>query len=763
MKKLLFIILLLQLGYAAVCQTQIFKIKVVDAVTKEPVAGAVLKTATTSFTTATDGTAAIAKNEKQFSVTAMGYQGVSVSGNVTGIISLQPVTGNMQEVVVTANREATQRSQAPVAINILNKQVIEDTKAQRLDFLLNKVSGVFMVNLGNEQHEMSIRQPMTTKSLFLYMEDGIPIRTTGVYNHNALLEMNLTAVKNIEVVKGPSSALYGAEAIGGAVNVITQSAPAFSSGKLSLQLNDKGYKRADAQYGTSFGKWGILVSGYYANKHNGPIEFSDFNKTAFTLRTDYRAGENTAWTNTFAIVDYNSDMSGSIDSLKFASKNYTSQQAFTYRKVYALRYKSMLSHQWTSRSNTSLAFMFRDNSVKQNPSYSIGSTANPAKFKGQINDNAFKTYALFATHVQKLPSLKSKLIAGASVDFSPQTYYAKFISITKDLALNKYVSYTSPVPDSFLSKYRTGIVNIAAYADYEYSPVKNLKITAAVRYDAFQYYFINNLPGSASVSTASTVNSFSRVTPKIGFTYNYKGIGFYSNYSQGYVPPQLTELYSSVKVAPYLLPQTFNNYELGGWISLLKNKLYADWSVYRLLGTNEIISVKQPDNTSANESAGSTKHTGVEYGITYKPADGLSIRFSGTNAKHTYIKNVVKGVDYNGKEMSGAPRFTSNAEVMYKPPFVKGLRISAEWQHQGKYFMDDLDKYTYKGFDIVNLRAGYQYKMFEVWVNAINAGNLYYSTFSSKNATSSGSPAYSYSLGDPREITIGLAYSFGKK
>ena len=754
--------MLQQLCLAAVSQ-QVFKIKVVDAITKEPVAGAVLKTGAASYATAADGTAEIKNAETNFSVTALGYQAVTISSSASKIISLQPVTGNMQEVVVTANREATQRSQAPVAINVINKQTIEDAKAQRLDFLLNKVSGVFMVNLGNEQHEMSIRQPMTTKSLFLYMEDGIPIRTTGVYNHNALLEMNLPAAKNIEVVKGPSSALYGSEAIGGAVNIITQSAPAFGTGKISLQLNDKGYKRADAQYGTSFGKWGILVSGYYANKHNGPIEYSDFNKTAVTLRTDYRAGERTNWTNTFALVDYDSDMSGSIDSLKFASKNYTSQQTFTYRKVYALRYKSMLNHQWNNGSNTSLSFMFRDNSVKQNPSYSIGSTSNPTKFKGQINDNAFKTYALFATHTQKLPSLKSKLIAGASVDFSPQTYYAKFISITKDLSLNKYTSYTSPVPDSFLSKYRTGIVNIATYADYEYNPVKNLKFTAAIRYDAFQYYFINNLPASSSVSTASTVNSFSRVTPKIGFTYNYKGVGFYGNYSQGYVPPQLTELYSSVKVAPYLLPQTFNNYEVGGWVSLMKNKLYADWSVYRLLGTNEIISVKQPDNTSVNENAGSTKHTGVEYGITYKPAEGFSIRFSGTNAKHTFIKNVVKGVDYNGKEMSGAPRFTSNAEVMYKPPFVKGLRVSAEWQHQGKYFMDDLDLYTYKGFDIVNLRAGYQYKMFEVWVNAINAGNLYYSTFSSKNATASGSSAYSYSLGDPREITVGLAYSFGKK
>lgn len=760
------ILVLLLLFSITVAAQKNIKLVFIDNSTKEPLANASVKIVGTDKLLITNSKGEVQidlTGNTELEVSSIGYitQAFNVNAN-TRVIALNTTTNTLQDVVVSANRTAQKRSEAPVAVAIINKQTIADSKAQRLDFLLNKVSGVFMVNLGNEQHEMSIRQPMTTKSLFLYMEDGIPIRTTGVYNHNALLEMNLPAAKNIEVIKGPSSALYGAEAIGGAVNIITQSAPAFTGGQVSVQMNNTGYKRTDAQVGTTVGKLGIIVSGYYANKHNGPIEFSDFNKSAVSIRADYHADDKTNWANTFSWVDYYSDMSGSIDSVKFAQKNYTSQQTFTYRKVYALRYKSMLTHQWNNNSNTSVALLFRDNSVKQNPSYSIGSTANPAKFKGQINDNAFKTYALFITHAQKMNWLHSKVIAGASVDFSPQTYYAKYISINKDLAANKYTSYDAPVTDSFLSKYKTGIVNIAGYVDYELSPVKNVKVVAALRYDAFQYYFINNVPTSASVSTASTINSFGRVTPKLGLTYNYRGVGFYANYSQGYVPPQLTELYSSVKVAPYLLPQTFTNYEVGGWASLKHNTIYVDWSLYRLIGTNEIISVKQPDNTSVNENAGSTKHVGVEYGITYKPIKDLSLRLSATNARHSFITNVVKGVSYNGKEMSGAPRFTGNAEIMYKPSYIKGLRVSAELQHQGRYYMDDLDLYQYKGFDVFNFRAGYQVKGFEIWINALNATNLYYSVFSTKNATANGSAAYSYSLGEPREITIGLAYHFQK-
>ena len=670
----------------------------------------------------------------------------------------------LQEVIVTsASHTAVKRSEAPIAIAVINKQTMEDTKAQRIDQLLNKVSGVFMVSLGNEQHEMSIRQPMTTKSLFLYMEDGIPIRATGVYNHNALLEMNLPAAKSIEVIKGPSSALYGAEAIAGVVNIVTQAPPAVTGGAISMQINNNGYKRVDAQLGTTIGKWGVIASGYYANRTNGLIDYSDFHKSAFSLRTDYKPSTRTTWSNTFSYVDYYSDMTGALDSTKFAQKNYSTPYTFTYRKVKALRLKSMLSQVWNNRSESNLSLMFRDNSVGQNPSYAVGNTSNPLLFRGQINENAFKTYALFAQHVQRFNWLNSKLVAGASIDNSPQTYVARFIWINKDAASGKYTSYYFPASDSLLQDYRTHITNLAAYLDYELSPFRNFKLVAALRYDAFRYDFRNHLDTSKTPVAVSGVNTYQRITPKIGVTYNYHGIGFYANYSQGYVPPQLTELYSSgSKVAPYLLPQTFGNYEVGGWLSVLQNKLYADWSLDLMQGSNEIISVRQPDNTYLNQNAGKTRHLGIEYGIQYRPSAEWTIRFSATNAKHTYVENVVRGVNYNGKEMSSAPHFISNGEVSWKPAFMKGFRVSAEWQHQGRYYMDDLDNFTYGGFDIVNFRTGYTSKHFDLWMNLLNAFNTYYSTLATKNATMKGNASYAYQLGDPREITIGIGYRFGK-
>jgi outer membrane receptor protein involved in Fe transport len=663
------------------------------------------------------------------------------------------VITELQQVIVSASRSAQKRSDAPVAISTITTQTLQDTKANRLDQLLNKVSGVFMVSLANEQHEMSIRQPMTTKSLFLYLEDGIPIRTTGLYNHNALLEMNMAAAKQIEIIRGPASSLYGAEAIGGAVNIITEAPPPAAGGRISLQANNNGYKRVDLQAGTTTGKWGFNISGYYANRHNGPIDYSDFHKTAVTFRADYKASGRTTWSNSISYIDYYSDMTGSLDSAQFAKKDYTTPYSFTYRKTNALRIRSQLIQQWNEQSQTQLSVLFRDNSVKQNPSYYItNNRTNPLLANGQLNNSSFNSYLLVAQHQHQLKWMNSKVIGGISADISPSTYNARYIRINRDDKGN-YISYVPT--DSILSDYATAISNLASYVHYEMSPLKGLKVVAALRYDFYHFDFENHLPSSASTGAPSTQINFNRVTPKAGFTYNYKGIGVYANYSQGYVPPQVSELFNSVKV-PYLQPQTFFNYEAGGWLSLLQHKLYADWSVYLMNGTNEIISVRQDDGTVQNQNAGKTRHRGIEYGITYRPGRQWMIRISGTHAKHTFTEYVERGADVSNNEMSGAPRFIANAEVMYKPAFVKGLRVGLEWQHLGKYWLDNANTQRYNGFDVLNLRSGYNIGRFEVWVNALNVLNKYYATFASRS-----SYGYSYNLGDPQEWNVGVACRFG--
>jgi iron complex outermembrane receptor protein len=772
MKKIIFFIGILFFTGNVFAQT--IRGKIFDAVTKEPIAAATISDTTgTAVTSGTDGSFKITSIAQTLKITSVGYQArlVAVKGDMIAI-ALQPATSQLNQVVVSANRTAEKRSEAPIAIATVSSQTIQDTKAQRLDQLVNKVSGVNMVNLGNEQHEMSIRQPMNTNNLFLYLEDGLPLRTCAVFNHNALLEMNMTAAKNIEVIKGPSSALYGAEAIGGVINLITQVPPAYTSGYLSTQLNNQGYKRVEGQIGTTSGKLGFIVSGYYANQANGPIQYSDFHKTAVTTRLDYHIDTNTVWTNSISYINYFSDMYGSLDSTHFALKNYAAQAFFTYRKVTALRTRSTVTHKWSENGTTSATFMFRNNSVIQNPSYSIATyrTGNkstnpisPDTASGNINNNSFKSYGLFLQHVQRFKFLQSKLIIGTSTELDPQSFFQDFIWIKKQTqnGATNYVSYTKTNPDSVMANYHTVISNFGSYIDYDFTIAPRLRISAALRYDAFQYAFVNSLPGSKITGGPSTITNYGKVAPKIGFTYNYQGIGFYGTYSEGYVPPQITDVFGKTTNNAYLLPQTFKNYELGGWLSLLENKLYIDYSFYLMNGTNEIINVRLPDNTNQSQNAGATRHKGIEYGISYRPVEDVYLRLSGTNALHTFVNYVASGVSYNGYEMANAPHFSGNAEVVYKPHYVKDFRIGVEEQEVGKYYMDNLQQFTYNGFKVTNIRAGYQFGPAEIWLNALNVFNTYYATLATASVTNKVA-SYSYNLGDPRAFTLGLAYHFGK-
>ena len=281
---------------------------------------------------------------------------------------------------------------------------------------------------------------------------------------------------------------------------------------------------------------------------------------------------------------------------------------------------------------------------------------------------------------------------------------------------------------------------------------------AALRYDRLDYDFDNKLTPNAFTGAPDEQNNFTSLSPKLGLTYSLNAnVGSYANYSVGFAPPQITDLYRGVKV-PTLKPATYNNYEAGGWLSFNQNKGYLDLSIYQLNGLNEIISVRLPDGSYQNQNAGKTKHQGVEYTLKYAPLKSLNLRVSGTNARHQFTDYVERGNNLTHNEMATAPRFISNSEVTYKPGFLPGLRVGLEWQHLGKYYMDAANTEYYEGYDLFNFRTGYTIKGLEVWLNALNLTDKLYATTVDKY-----SYGKSYRQGIPRTFNVGIAYNFSAK
>ncbi len=649
-------------------------------------------------------------------------------------------------IVVSANKLKEKRIESPVAISILSPKTIDETKAQRIDFLLNKVSGVYMPTIGNEQHMMSIRQPISLKGLYLYLEDGMPIRTSGLFSSNALIEMNSSNIHSIEIIKGPASALYGAEAIGGVVNILTTPVPSKAEAFISTQITNTGFKKLDLSWGAPTKTGGWMISAAWTDQKNGITEYSDFNKKALSVKRTFKVNEKLKGYQNLQYINYYTQMTGSLDSIKFFQKNFGSQQSFTFRKIDALRFRQNLDYNWNTHSNTTFNFMYRNNTMDQNPAYLIASTANPTKFKGQVNSNHFDAYVLDLQHVWSIPRLSSKIMLGGYWDITNQNLIANYIDILKDTSIGKFTKFTYPSRDSLITNYNTQISNKAFYFNYIANLNKAIRLNMTMRYDNFEYLFNNLLP----IGTPSANNIFTQFTPKLGLTYNQRWWGGYVNYSKGFVPPQITEIYNAIRV-PYLLPQNFSNIEIGSWYQ--SKKLSAEISIYSLQGKNEIISVRQTDGVNLNQNSGATSHIGIEYQVRYQLAPSMDISIAGSNTKHTYLNTRIKGVDVSGKEMNAAPNLFNNVSFNWKP--TKLIRSSLEWIHQSAYYMDETNTTRYPGFNLLNARFGLQLKKSEIWLNVLNLTNTYYSTMATKNFSVKGSSAYSYYLGEPRAITIG--------
>ena len=761
MKQLLVVLLL---GITSLAQAQ--KIKVLNSITNEPIVGASLKKGDKTISISNERGEFQVKEKGEFTVTALGFKAAKTTGE-TSPIFLEESTQTLESVVVTASRQAATRAETPVAIHKIGSALIQDTKALQLTEIINKVPGVVMLDYRNEQHGMGIRQPFGTSAYFLYMEDGLALRPLGVFNHNALIESNLQGLNSVEVIKGPASSLYGPEAVGGAINLITKTAPGIPTAQVGLQVDEWGYNRVQFTAGAQVGKkWSIMTGGYVARQKGSWASNSDFDKSSINVRLDYQLTPKTKLWGSFAYNDYFSQTGGNIDSTGYYSRSYQSPADFTYRSSFSSRSRLTLEHKWSENANSSLTAFYRDNALGQNPSYSISWTSPAVTASGQVNQNSFKSFGLMGQHTQNFEFLNSKLVAGFLLDRSPNDYWAYKINLAATLRPDKKsvekFTITQVLPTTFLGNYSAVIWNKAAYAQFDLHPVEKLRLSLGGRFDQMSFDYTNFIDNSTGTK------SYEQFSPKLGVTYEASSaLGFYGNFSKGFSPPALSAVFRARPAAQaaatgekfYLSidPAVFSNYEVGGWASLWQNKVFFDYTFYRLEGNNELLGIRQPDNTTDYQSAGKTLHEGIEYQITIRPNDSWNFRFGGTNAKHTFVDFVLstKSTDalknVNGKEMPQAPNFIANSEVTYK---YKGARIALEWQKIGPWFQDQVNKVSFEGVSVFNLRVGYTYKAYQFFTNILNLGDSLYATTATRgnNATDKST----YTPAAPRTVVAGV-------
>ncbi|MGX7668261.1 TonB-dependent receptor [Flavobacterium pedocola] len=686
-------------------------------------------------------------------------------------------SNQLDDVVVTANRGVSSKREVPVAISKISQQTINETKATAVYEIINKTPGILMVNLGSEQHSMAIRQPMTTNAYYLYLEDGLPIRPMGVFNHNALLEINQFNLQAIEVVKGPVSSLYGPEAVGGAVNLLSLKPSLNPEMKLGIQAEHWGYKRLQAAGSAIFGKFGFHIAGLSSSQRNSWMTFSDYNKDNINARFDYNFNASTRLIATLFYGDYYSDMTGTVNENDFYNRTYKSTTDFTYRKSEALRSKISFEKNWSDNAFTTVTAFHRNNKLGQNPSYGIRWTPGQTTARGEINSNNFKSYGAVLQHNQKINFLNTSIVGGALFDYSPVVYNAYQIDLLANLnpggqTVSSY-EIVAERPDIKLSDYEAKIYNKAVFMQATVKPVEKVVLTLGGRYDNMSFDYTNRIDQSAGNKV------YQQFTFKSGVNYNpFAFGGLYGNYSQGFAPPGLTSIFrakagtggsTGTPAAFYynLKPAEFNNYEVGGWLSFPKQKITIDFSLYYMEGKNELLNIRQPDNSTDYQSAGKTMHKGIEFSVNYCLSEQFKMRIGGTTAVHKFIDFKISDKpsdpiqNLSGFEMPSAPKWTGNSEVSFYPKWLPNFRTSVEWQMVPGWYQDQVNTAKYDGYNVFNARFGYQWKGFEFYGNLMNLTDKLYAYNVTRGNTVTSAPTYTAAA--PRTFVFGLQYNLSLK
>ncbi len=203
----------------------------------------------------------------------------------------------LDEVIVTATRSEHILSNVAVPAAIISKQTILQSGSVRLNDILNEQSGIFITSSFGNGIQMQGLNPDYT----LILIDGEPVigRTGGVLD---LSRITVNNIRKIEVVKGPSSSLYGSEALAGVINIITEK-PTETNAEASLRYGSFGTTDINANGASLKNKYyASLQSNYYSaagydlNRYIAGNTQDPFHNYTLQFKTGYSISAKTAAT-----------------------------------------------------------------------------------------------------------------------------------------------------------------------------------------------------------------------------------------------------------------------------------------------------------------------------------------------------------------------------------------------------------------------------------------------------------------------------------
>jgi outer membrane receptor for ferrienterochelin and colicins len=568
----------------------------------------------------------------------------------------------LDEIIVTATRTIRQLSSLPMPVTLISKKQIQKTGTTRLKDILLEQTGINFVT--DQSGFTGIQMQGLAAAYTMIMVDGVPLigRSSGNLDLNRITVNN---IKQIEIVKGPSSSLYGSEALGGVINIITEK-PKKDTLKGAISYFTRAGSRNELDFNSNFvyrkDKFG-LVAGINANSSGG-----------------YDLSPETAFVTTQAHQNYTGDLKLTYD---FSSQL---ELLIAQRYFYEEQTEGNVQSDWNS--NVELRH-------KINNKWNLEYTFYATKFKTESQFNgalAVFNQTLVRPEIRATTNLKNgTLISGIGINFD---------ALDRTFFENK---------ETFNSKY--------IFTQYDFQPTERMNTVIGARFDSHNKY---QSAFSPKISSSYKINDLLKVKASVGYGFkapDFRQLFFnFNNSAGGYVVLGTRTLHNLYGNEPNvqatskdLKPENAIGYNFGFEVKPFRN-LTIKTNIFRNDINDLINTVALPGglpNLSPTtsvfyyENRAQVFTQGIEVDINYKFSDNMRF-IGGYQYLEAKDKEEIRKIDAGTIFFRRTPN--SPSEILKKEDYF-GLSNRSKHTANAKLFYENLE-YNFSA----NIRAIYRSK-----------------------------------------------------
>ena len=194
---------------------------------------------------------------------------------------LEPSNNALNEVVITGTRTLKPLKDVPVLTRVISSEDIAQVNPLDLQSLLEYEMPGLQFGLAHGSGLPELKFQGSAGGYVLFMIDGERVAGEGSSNNIDYSLIDMDNVERIEIVKGPMSTLYGSQAMGGVVNIITKDANRPFTGNVSVRYGNNDESKYSLSLGTKQGRFSALTSlsyrkrdAYALKDEEGQIEYS---------------------------------------------------------------------------------------------------------------------------------------------------------------------------------------------------------------------------------------------------------------------------------------------------------------------------------------------------------------------------------------------------------------------------------------------------------------------------------------------------------